>query len=146
MFSPISQLIIVQFSFRKMPLEGENVLYTMGVSLEGLSQHPVRLLGNLRYSFLQSSHNYSITNQADMLEHLLKQLNIGSVTILAHDYGDTVTQELISRYQFYGKFQFFLSPITPPNPLVIYALHKTQQSRASHESYERIRSPVCIDH
>ena len=31
------------------------------------------------------------------MEALLKKLNVGAVHILAHDYGDTVAQELIAR-------------------------------------------------
>ena len=41
-FLPISQLIIVLFLFRKKPLEGGNVLYTLETPPKGLSQHPVR--------------------------------------------------------------------------------------------------------
>ncbi|MEM6726408.1 MAG: alpha/beta fold hydrolase, partial [Bacteroidota bacterium] len=41
---------------------------------------------------------YSIHAQADMLEDYLKVHNIESVHILAHDYGDTVAQEMWSRH------------------------------------------------
>ena len=54
-FLPISQLIIVRFSIRKKPLEGENALYMLNAEPKGLSLHPVRLLENLRYSFLTHS-------------------------------------------------------------------------------------------
>ena len=46
---------------------------------------------------MQTSYNYSIFDQADIMEALLKKFSIGSVHILAHDYGDTVAQELIAR-------------------------------------------------
>lgn len=40
---------------------------------------------------------YSIFDQANIFEHLLQQLKIDQVHVLAHDYGDTVAQELLSR-------------------------------------------------
>lgn len=42
---------------------------------------------------------YSILDQATLHENLLKQLGITQVHILAHDYGDTVAQELLARYE-----------------------------------------------
>ncbi|ASM49629.1 hypothetical protein PESP_a1523 [Pseudoalteromonas espejiana DSM 9414] len=40
---------------------------------------------------------YKITEQADLYTQFLKRLNITDVNILAHDYGDTVAQELLAR-------------------------------------------------
>ncbi|MEZ5895187.1 MAG: alpha/beta hydrolase [Parvularculaceae bacterium] len=40
---------------------------------------------------------YSIFRQADFQEALLEHLGIGEAHILAHDYGDTVAQELLAR-------------------------------------------------
>lgn len=40
---------------------------------------------------------YLITEQADVFEHYLHKLNITDYHILAHDYGDTVAQELLAR-------------------------------------------------
>jgi len=40
---------------------------------------------------------YSIADQADIFQHLLKQLKITNYHLLAHDYGDTVAQELLAR-------------------------------------------------
>lgn len=40
---------------------------------------------------------YSILAQADMVEALLAHLDVPACRILAHDYGDTVTQELLAR-------------------------------------------------
>lgn len=40
---------------------------------------------------------YSILHQADLCEQLLAHLGLNSFHILAHDYGDTVAQELMSR-------------------------------------------------
>jgi pimeloyl-ACP methyl ester carboxylesterase len=42
-------------------------------------------------------HAYSILDQADLIEALLVRLNITHYHLLAHDYGDTVAQELIAR-------------------------------------------------
>lgn len=42
-------------------------------------------------------HVYSILEQADIHEALLAELGLEGVHVLAHDYGDTVTQELLAR-------------------------------------------------
>ena len=42
-------------------------------------------------------HKYSVMEQATMVEQLIAYLNITDVHVLAHDFGDTVLQELISR-------------------------------------------------
>ena len=42
---------------------------------------------------------YSIFDQADRLEALLASLAIDRVHLLAHDYGDTVAQELLARHR-----------------------------------------------
>ena len=46
-----------------------------------------------------SRHDYSILEQADIVEALLAELSIKKARIVAHDYGDTVTQELMARRQ-----------------------------------------------
>ncbi len=42
-------------------------------------------------------YEYSILNQADLCEALLTRLGVCEFHILAHDYGDTVAQELLAR-------------------------------------------------
>jgi pimeloyl-ACP methyl ester carboxylesterase len=42
---------------------------------------------------------YAVADQADLHEALLERLGIGRVHVLAHDYGDTVAQELLARHQ-----------------------------------------------
>jgi len=42
-------------------------------------------------------HPYSLFEQARIMEALLEQRGIDSVHVLAHDYGDTVAQELLAR-------------------------------------------------
>ncbi|WP_444909690.1 alpha/beta fold hydrolase [Microbulbifer sp. TRSA005] len=49
------------------------------------------------YSDKPKQHNYSIHQQADLHEALLQYLNINKVHLLAHDYGDSVAQELLAR-------------------------------------------------
>lgn len=44
-------------------------------------------------------HDYSIAEQATLHEQLLASLGIGEIHVLAHDYGDTVAQELLARHQ-----------------------------------------------
>lgn len=51
------------------------------------------------YSAKPRGHNYTIHEQADLHEALLTHLGIEKFHILAHDYGDTVTQELLARHQ-----------------------------------------------
>lgn len=44
-------------------------------------------------------HQYSIRQQADICEALLGQLDVKRVHLLAHDYGNTVAQELLARFE-----------------------------------------------
>ena len=43
-------------------------------------------------------YKYTIHNQASLFETILVDLGVKDVHILAHDYGDTVAQELMARY------------------------------------------------
>lgn len=49
------------------------------------------------FSAKPTAYKYSILDQADLQEALLHQLGVTSCHILAHDYGDTVAQELLAR-------------------------------------------------
>lgn len=49
--------------------------------------------------------NYSMLEQADLHEQLLAELGIKKVHILAHDIGDTVTQEILARHLEKPKFE-----------------------------------------
>lgn len=55
----------------------------------------------LGFGFSDKPRNYpySILDQADRLEALLEVKNIKTVHLLSHDYGDTVAQELLARFQ-----------------------------------------------
>jgi len=50
------------------------------------------------YSDKPRDFPYSIMKQADLIQDLLEDQGISKCHILAHDYGDTVAQELIARY------------------------------------------------
>ncbi|MEO7935634.1 MAG: alpha/beta fold hydrolase, partial [Dokdonella sp.] len=49
------------------------------------------------FSDKPARHRYTIAEQADIHEELLHSLGINTYHVLAHDYGDTVAQELIAR-------------------------------------------------
>lgn len=52
------------------------------------------------YSAKPRRHRYSLMEQADLQQALLAQLKVsGPVHLLAHDYGDSVAQELLARHQ-----------------------------------------------
>jgi len=51
------------------------------------------------YSAKPVGYNYSCVDQANLHEVLLARLNIKKYHILAHDYGDSVAQELLARYK-----------------------------------------------
>lgn len=49
------------------------------------------------FSAKPRGHAYSLLEQADIQQALLAQLGVGGYHILAHDYGDSVAQELLAR-------------------------------------------------
>jgi len=76
----------------------------------GLSDKPVQF-------------NYSIPAQADLYAHLIETLNLKSVHILSHDYGDTVAQELLARHQE-GSLGFDIKSVTFLNGGLFPETHK----------------------
>ncbi len=66
----------------------------------GLQQH-YRLVGadmlGFGFSAKPRKHRYSIGEQADIFEALMRERGIRRCHVLAHDYGDTVAQELLAR-------------------------------------------------
>ena len=51
------------------------------------------------YSAKPRGHAYSLIEQADLQQALLAELGIGgAIHVLAHDYGDSVAQELLARH------------------------------------------------
>lgn len=53
---------------------------------------------------------YLISEQADIFEGFLQTLNVNEYHILAHDYGDTVAQELLAR-QIDGSSQLTINSV-----------------------------------
>ncbi len=49
------------------------------------------------FSSKPRGHNYSIAEQADLVEGVLQGCGVESFHMLSHDYGDTVAQELLAR-------------------------------------------------
>ncbi len=50
------------------------------------------------FSDKPKKYNYSIMDQADLVEDFLEKKKITKAHILAHDYGDTVLQEILARF------------------------------------------------
>ena len=57
------------------------------------------------FSAKPHAYDYSLLDQADLHEAVLAHLGVDNAFILAHDYGDTVAQELLAR-QLEGKGTF----------------------------------------
>eukprot|EP00794_Sanderia_malayensis_P005972 gene5972-6668_t len=57
----------------------------------------VDMLG-LGFSDKPPNHNYTVLEQAIIHENILKANKVDQVHLLAHDLGDTVAQEMLSRY------------------------------------------------
>jgi pimeloyl-ACP methyl ester carboxylesterase len=68
-------------------------------------------------------YRYTITEQADLQEYLLRELGIRQVHILAHDYGDTVAQELLAR-QLSGDLSFHLQSVVFLNGGLFPGIHQ----------------------
>lgn len=49
------------------------------------------------FSDKPSNFNYTTFNQVDLLQSLMEHLRVENLHILAHDYGNTITQELLAR-------------------------------------------------
>lgn len=63
--------------------------------------HRVLTLDLLGFGFSAKPprYPYSILDQADLIEQILQTKRIRKVKILSHDYGDTVAQELLARFE-----------------------------------------------
>jgi len=66
------------------PLAGRYSLYALDLLGFGLSEKP-------------RDCDYPISLQADLCQAVLDNFDVGAVHLLAHDYGDTVAQELLAR-------------------------------------------------
>jgi len=88
-------------------------------------QFQVLTFDMLGYGFSDKplKNNYSIFQQSDITEALLKQLTISSCEILAHDKGDTVANELIAR-QNKGQLSFQINSVCLLNGGLFPGIHK----------------------
>ena len=93
---------------------------------EQLSQHyqviSFDLLG-FGFSDKPQQHHYTIFEQADIVEALLRELAIEHCQVLAHDYGDTVFQELLGR-KIEGRLSFTMRSAAMLNGGIFQGVHK----------------------
>jgi pimeloyl-ACP methyl ester carboxylesterase len=75
------------------------------------------------FSAKPTNFNYTTFNQVDILEKLLGHLKVKKVHILAHDYGNTITQELLARRNE-GKLDFEISTICMLNGALFPETHR----------------------
>ncbi len=77
------------------------------------------------YGFSAKPQNFDYTtfNQVDVLQALLKNLNVKTVHILSHDYGNTMTQELLAR-ESEGKTPFKIASICMLNGALFPETHR----------------------
>lgn len=63
--------------------------------------HRVIALDMLGFGFSDKpvDFKYSLQQQADVIEYVLARLGVHDVKVLSHDYGDSVAQELLARYE-----------------------------------------------
>ncbi|XP_054844204.1 mesoderm-specific transcript homolog protein isoform X2 [Eublepharis macularius] len=86
------------FTYKK-----QNIFYRDSSGAIGSSDVVVLLHGfpTSSYDWCKRPHRYSIFEQASIVEGLLSHLGLQNqrVNLLSHDYGDTVAQELLHRYE-----------------------------------------------
>ena len=77
------------------------------------------------YGFSSKPRNWGYTtfDQVDVLQALLKKLEIKRVHILAHDYGNTITQELLARVTE-GRLEFEIASICFLNGALFPETHR----------------------
>ncbi|NOT47414.1 MAG: alpha/beta hydrolase [Acidobacteria bacterium] len=77
------------------------------------------------YGFSAKPYDFDYTTfvQADVVEAFLKNLNAGRVHILAHDYGNTITQELLAR-RHEGRLGFEIGSICFLNGALFPETHR----------------------
>jgi len=68
-------------------------------------RHRVLALDMIGFGFSAkpTDYDYSILDQADLQEAFLRAQGVGEYHVLAHDYGDTVAQELLARQREPGE-------------------------------------------
>jgi pimeloyl-ACP methyl ester carboxylesterase len=78
------------------------------------------------FSAKPSDRNYTILEQADIVEHVFNTMNLNgtAVHILSHDYGDTVAQELLWRSDHHTSSCLNVKTLCLLNGGVIYYMHR----------------------
>ncbi|XP_040401611.1 mesoderm-specific transcript homolog protein isoform X3 [Cygnus olor] len=80
-----------------------SIFYRDSAGAEGSSDVVVLLHGfpTSSYDWSKRPHRYSIFEQASIVEGLVRHLGLHRrrINLLSHDYGDTVAQELLHRYE-----------------------------------------------
>lgn len=86
---------------------------------------PLLAYDYIGYGFSAKPVNFDYTtfNQVDLLQELLAELNIKKIHILAHDYGNTITQELLAR-ETEGKLKFKIESICLLNGALFPETHR----------------------
>lgn len=75
------------------------------------------------FSSKPTDWGYTTFDQVDVLEALLKHLGVRKIHILAHDYGNTITQELSAR-EVEGKLDFEIATICFLNGALFPETHR----------------------
>ncbi|WP_211061936.1 alpha/beta fold hydrolase [Aquimarina sp. MMG015] len=81
-----------------------------GTLAEKYSVYAIDMLG-YGFSDKPSDFKYTIASQVDIWEAFLKQKGIVSFHILAHDYGDTVVQEMLARLKENPAYEFDIKSV-----------------------------------
>lgn len=75
------------------------------------------------FSDKPTDHEYSLFEQADIVEELLEELNIKNAALMAHEYGGAVLQELLTRQQS-GSLHFRINRAIMLNGGLFHSVYK----------------------
>lgn len=75
------------------------------------------------FSDKPTDHEYSLFEQADIVEELLEELNIKDAAFIAHEYGGAVLQELLARQQS-GALHFRVNRAVMLNGGLFYSAYR----------------------
>ncbi len=75
------------------------------------------------FSDKPADHPYRVADHTDQVEALMAELGIGKAAVLAHDYGDTVAQELLAR-RLEGAGGFEISSVCFLNGGLLPGVHR----------------------
>jgi len=75
------------------------------------------------FSAKPAAFDYTTFDQADVLQALLRHLGVDRIHVLAHDYGNTITQELLAR-ETEGRLEFEILSICFMNGALFPETHR----------------------